>query len=838
MKTEISNQLAEVLQRDAFLLTSHWESGDDSNLVFWWHTPRGPVKQRVSQPAVCFVLQKDVDRLQGHVRSLGWPIQFKEVELTNFHFEPVAACYLPNAFVFRWRSLLEEEGTECWEADIRTTDRYLMERFVYGAGQLQGLFEASVRCEQTDSGTDAVSVNKAAYEVLHGGKVRPSNYRPDLSWVSLDIETNIPRQGEEYRLYSVGLVTAETRAVLINLEYGAQALPQDQLASHQIEMFPNEVALLQALNRRLAMLDKDLILGWNLVQFDIQVLANLYKRHALPMSWGRDGSAVRLRVMQPQQDRLQVHIPGRVALDGIDVLRAAGYDFESFSLQSVATDFLGEGKLLTGSDLGEDIQRLYRENLLQFAAYNLQDCDLVWRIFERADLLAFAIERSAMTGLTMNRMGGSVAAFENLYLPRLHRSGFVAPNRGEGYDEQKSPGGFVMDSRPGLFEHVLVLDFKSLYPSIIRTFKIDPMGLVYGLRMPEGLSKPNDQWVEGFFGGRFDQSKHILPDLIRQLGEWREAAKCSGNQSLSQAIKIIMASCYGVLGSPGCRFHDTRLSASITKRGHEIILRSEDWIRQQGHEVIYGDTDSVFVLVANPVSDVEADALGNNLAKGLNDWWQYSLQREFSIQSWLEIEYETHYRRFFMPSLRGEESGSKKRYAGLIRNVEGEPQMVFKGLESVRSDWTPLARQFQAELYRRVFLNIPYQDWVQQQVEQLLQGGCDDLLVYRKRLRQPLAAYERQIPPHARAAQRLDRWRQQQGLRPRFQHRGGWIDYRISVNGPEPVEQVAELGCHLPLSPPDYGHYLEKQLIPIAEALFQYTGDSVEELLGRQGSLF
>ncbi|EOB9805749.1 DNA polymerase domain-containing protein, partial [Salmonella enterica subsp. enterica serovar Bareilly] len=76
------------------------------------------------------------------------------------------------------------------------------------------------------------------------------------------------------------------------------------------------------------------------------------------------------------------------------------------------------------------------------------------------------------------------AAFTHLYLPRMHRVGFVAPNQGD-LPEEASPGGFVMDSRPGLYDSVLVLDYKSLYPSIIRTFLIDPVGLIEGLRQPD-----------------------------------------------------------------------------------------------------------------------------------------------------------------------------------------------------------------------------------------------------------------------------------------------------------------------------------------------------------------
>src|ERR1700756_6018103 len=101
--------------------------------------------------------------------------------------------------------------------------------------------------------------------------------------------------------------------------------------------------------------------------------------------------------------------------------------------------------------------------------------------------MAFLLDRTAVTGLPVARSGGSVAAFTHLYMPRMHRQGYVAPNLGD-VAGAASPGGFVMDSRPGLYDSVLVLDYKSLYPSIIRTFLIDPVGLVDGLRDPSDES--------------------------------------------------------------------------------------------------------------------------------------------------------------------------------------------------------------------------------------------------------------------------------------------------------------------------------------------------------------
>ena len=807
---------------DVFLLTSRWfddDSGRTTTLEFWWHSPLGVIRQRLAQQAVCFIKSADQPAAERMLATLGWPIRLRSLTMQTFAGEPVSACYLPGGYLQRWRQLLAEQGIVCHEADVRLADRYLMERFVYGAAQLH--WQPPVLSDE------ATTASEARFMDCAEGRLTPGGYRPQLRWLSLDIETSIPKLGEEIALFSVGLVADGIRQVLVVDEHGAGAGQRADMVR-----FATEAALLQYLNRWLRAVDPDVIIGWNLVQFDLEVLVRKYRQHAVPMLWGRDDEPLRCWQRRDLPGRIQVAMNGRLALDGIELLRAASYSFESFALDDVARQLLDDGKLITGSERGQGIADAYRHDLLAFADYNLQDCDLVWRIFEHTRLLAFAIERSLMTGLSLDRMGGSVAAFENLYLPRLHRAGRVAPNIGEGYQAEKSPGGYVMDSRPGLFEHVLVLDFKSLYPSIIRTFCIDPLGLV------KSVSAPQEVQVPGFFGAAFHKEQHLLPDLIRQLGERRDQAKREGNKPLAQAIKVIMASCYGVLGSEGCRFHDTRLSASITKRGHQIILDSSDWIRQQGYEVIYGDTDSVFVWLGRTVSDEEADAIGNQLMQGLNQWWQARLQRLYGISSYLEMEYETHYRRFFMPAIRGADTGSKKRYAGLILDAHGAPQMVFKGLEAVRTDWTPLARQFQQELYRRIFLQQPWQDWFRQQVSSLLAGELDHLLVYRKRLRRPLADYQRQIPPHARAAAGLDQWRARHGLPPRYQQQGGWIAYRMSPSGPEPLVDEAS-GCPpYPLSAVDYRHYLEKQLRPVVEAIFQFTGDDPDTWLDGQGSLF
>jgi DNA polymerase-2 len=414
----------------------------------------------------------------------------------------------------------------------------------------------------------------------------------------------------------------------------------------------------------------------------------------------------------------------------------------------------------------------------------------------------------------------------------LHRNGYVAPNYGEGFSDIKSPGGFVMDSRPGLYDSILVLDFKSLYPSIMRTFKIDPMGLIEGL-------KDSDMSIEGFNGGQFSREKHCLPDLVTMLGEQRDQAKKDNNHHLAQAIKIIMSSFYGVLGSDGCRFFDMRLSSSITERSHEIIQRSGQWIKTQGYDVIYGDTDSVFVWLKEKKTQAQADVIGQQLSQDLNRWWTHTIQQEHQLDSKLEIEYETHYQRFFMPSIRGAETGSKKRYAGTVHTLAAsgkeEVETVFKGLEAVRSDWTPLARQFQKQLFERVFSEQSFKEWMKVEVLALMAGEQDEQLIYRKRLRRPLAEYQRNIPPHAKAAAVLELWRQQQGLPLLYQDRGGWIQYLMTTNGPQPLAVFESANGSLQI---DYQHYLEKQLAPVCDGLLALYDTSFAEICGQQMSLF
>ena len=727
--------------------------------------------------------------------------ELRPLALSDFQHRPVLGLYC-----IQYRQLqklarrLREHGVDVYESDVRPPERYLMERFITAPVQF--------------SGTQGVGEKGP---LLDGQLKSVSHYRPQLRLASLDIETTA--YGE---LYSIALEGCGQRQVYMLGPPNGSDGPLD-FDLHYCDSHPQ---MLERLNQWIERHDPDAIIGWNLVQFDLRVLRKHAERHHMALRFGRDGSEMEWREHGGKQHFFAA-AAGRLIIDGIEALKSATWSFSSFSLEHVSQTLLGEGKSIDNPyQRMAEIDRRFAEDKPALARYNLKDCELVTRIFARTELLTFLLERASVTGLAVDRSGGSVAAFEHLYMPMMHRQGYVAPNLGdvEGGD---SPGGFVMDSQSGLYDSVLVLDYKSLYPSIIRTFLIDPVGLVVGTRHRD--AEPDGATVAGFRGARFSRSQHCLPAIVKQISDGRDAAKREHNKPLSQALKIIMNAFYGVLGSTGCRFFDPRLASSITLRGHEIMHHTRRLIEEQGYQVIYGDTDSTFVWLRHAHGEEDASRIGRALVAHVNQWFERHLREQFGLANALELQFETHYRRFLMPTIRGSEEGSKKRYAGLVGKPDGSEEMVYKGLETVRSDWTPLAQQFQQELYWRIFKRQPYQDYVRDYAVRTASGQFDDLLVYRKRLRRPLDDYERNVPPHVRAARVADDFNRLQG-RPLQYQSGGWIRYVMTVAGPEPLETQR--------SPIDYDHYLTRQLQPVADAILPFVGDDFAALTSRQQTLF
>jgi DNA polymerase II len=789
----IYHQLGFLLTRQSRDVAGH------AQVEYWLATENGPMRLLLDGELLCFYFSaRDKDRALELFRQHHIHGRLRTSLLNTFQHELVlACCFQTLAAYHRAAELLRLHQITLYESDLRFADVCLMQRFITAGMRFSGHYR-----------------QRAGYREVKLTQLESADVTPHFRVLSLDVECAM--DGE---LYSVALLQREPdgREVTHVIMVGA-AQPSEM----NIEWVTDEYALLLALERWLLRHDPDIIIGWNVVNFDFRLLLRRAEIHQHPLRWGRGQSLMRWRPSRMDDQQGQLILPGRMVIDGIEALKSATFRFDRFGLEFVAQELLGRGKAIHDpDDRIAEIVRLFHHDKPALAHYNLEDCRLVIEIFDKCHLLSFLCLRSQLTGLELDRYGGSVAAFTNLYIPRLHQAGYVAPNLPQGAIAT-SPGGYVMNSLPGFYHDVLVLDFKSLYPSIIRTFHIDPLALVHGLQEPE------DETIPGYVGGRFSRQHHILPGLIDHLWQAREQAKKEHDQPRSQAIKILMNAFYGVMGSVGCRFFDPRLASGITMRGHWIMQESRLFIESQGYTVIYGDTDSIFVWLKNRVSAEKAQHLGSDLVLKINQWWKDKIQTEFQLKSCLELQFERHYHRFLMPTLRGTELGSKKRYAGLCR-VNGQDKLIFKGMETVRSDWTELAKIFQTGLYERIFQEQDPRDFIREMIDKTLRGELDECLVYRKRLRRKLNDYDKTQPPHVKAARLADQIRQKRGLAPRYQHRG-WIEYVITTQGAEPVAYQQH--------PLDYQHYIDKQLKPVADAILPHIHLQFDQIVNTQLSLF
>ncbi|PKI07445.1 DNA polymerase II, partial [Shewanella sp. 11B5] len=467
-------------------------------LQYYIKTVEGPVLAELyHSEVICFCRQQDVDQLS---QKVGFALKAETISLMSFAHEPISALYLKSNTQLKLLGRIASDiGITLFEADIRPEQRYLIERFIALDIECSGNFQASNPAPTIP----LLSINRA--------RKMPSNELVDipLKMASLDFECSFT--GE---LYSVGLYGTDYQCVFMVGE------PQAQCHDF-IVWVKNEIELIHHLIAWFSDYDPDIIIGWAVVTFD---LALLFKRCALlniPLLIGRGNTELSWKVADKYRPET-LSLPGRVVLDGIDWLKAAFYQFDSFSLESVSRQLLSEGKAIDHvENRGQEITHLFEQDKNALAFYNITDCRLVWDIFEKTQLLDFAIERAKLTGLEFGRVGASIAAFYHLYLPHLHRSGFVAPAQ-PASQGLESPGGYVMSSIPGYYKDVLVLDFKSLYPSIIRTFLIDPKGLVEGLYARE--VKGDATTVAGYLGAQFSRKSPILPALVASLAEQRELA--------------------------------------------------------------------------------------------------------------------------------------------------------------------------------------------------------------------------------------------------------------------------------------------------------------------------
>jgi DNA polymerase-2 len=722
----------------------------------------------------------------------------EKTKLTNFAGEPVVKISHPsNLEITKLVSFLHEKKTDTYEADIKPHTRFLMDNDIKGHIAISGDYE---KAERVDRIYQEADISKAESTTK-------------LKTLSIDIESDKHLD----KLFCIGLYTEGYKHVFV--------VSKKKIAN--ATSCTDEADCLKKTRDKIIELDPDIITGWNLPDFDFPYLKKKFAEHDMSFDIARDNSQIKIRQSADFFKKSTVTIAGRQVMDGLNMIKdpfikeaptIKNIDIESWTLEDVSQAILGEGKIIKGNNRHERIEKWFHEGDHQeLVNYNLQDCKLAYDILQKTQTLELAMERSSLTGITLDKITASIVAFDSLYIREATKAGLVSPTTRYSSKEESIKGGYVMDSKPGIYNNLLVLDFKSLYPSLIRTYNIDPASYVE-------KPKKGQQVVTAPNGAHFINQDGILPGIITNLHNAREKAKKEKREFASYAIKIIMNSFFGVLANPNCRYFSLEIANAITHSAQATIKLTAKKVEEKGYEVIYADTDAVFINTKIENKD-KANKLGHELRDYINNFYTSYIKDNFKRHSHLEIEFKRHYLYFMIPPIRlkdkesSVEKGSKKRYAG-VTEENGKEQLEIVGLEAIRGDWTDAAQEFQKQLLLHIFHKKEFVKFIKDFVKDLKAGKMDNKLVYRKSIRKSLDEYVKTTPPHVKAARKLDK------------HEGNTIEYLITEDGPEPIQKVKHKI--------DYEHYINKQIAPIANTLLFFFHRTFEDILkeSTQAKLF
>lgn len=690
-------------------------------------------------------------------------------------------------------SAIRSLDIETYESDIKPYYRFIIDKDLLGSIEIIGEYEPSERVDR----------------FYKNPIVKPSSFTPSLKVISLDLESD-----EAGNLFCIGL---------LGENYKKNFLISDQKLNNTINC-KDESDCLEKFKAELLKLDPDIITGWNIADFDFKYLQELFRKHKIQFDIGRTNANIRVKVSDNFFRPSSIDIPGRQVLDGLSLIKdpfiqeapsIKHADFDTYTLEDVAQAILGEGKHLKGKGRHAEIEQLYKNKKDQqkLVDYNLQDCKLAYDILIKTKMLDLAIERSQLTGMPFDKLTASIVAFDSLYIREARKRGLVSPSTEYGKKESKILGGYVKEPKPGIYHNVLVLDFKSLYPSIITTFNIDPASF---------LKKKEKDSIESPNGAYFKNSEGIMPEIIKKLHEAREKAKKEKRELSSYAIKIIMNSFYGCLASQNSRYFDFDLASSITNFAQFIIKLTAKEIEKLGYDVIYSDTDSVFITTN--LDKNKSLKLGKEIQDKINIFYKKYVKDNYNRESYLELQFEKLYLSIMFPSVRMKEDdekskGARKRYAGL-KLKDGKEELEIVGLEAIRGDWTEVAKEFQRELLMKVFHQEEIDKFIKEYIKKILDGKVDKQLIYKKSIRKNLHEYTKTTPPHVKAARKL----------PSLE--SNVIQYYITTDGPEPIQKHTH--------PIDYEHYIKKQIEPIANQILNLFGKNLEDLMksNKQTKLF
>lgn len=365
-------------------------------------------------------------------------------------------------------------------------------------------------------------------------------------------------------------------------------------------------------------------------------------------------------------------------LDDIDMLslyKAEVKGLESYSLENVAR-IEGIGTKIRN-------KRIVDMNRQELMEYNMNDVALMLELEKKYGLIGLRIRIAELVNLPINMLS-PVRIGDTLILRRARELGYVLSNSIRS-QKRNYQGAFVFEPKMrGLVRKVAVFDFESLYPNIIINERID---------------------IPGFNG-------EVLPYIEERLLKLRKEAKNklkeTGDMKYDieqKAYKILANSLYGLFGTEGFRFMDLNKASFITGKGREMLMKASELVNDMGYEIIYGDTDSIFISGWNTQDDlILLEVILNERLK------PYRMKLEYFGDIYMM---------------------AKKRY--IFRKMNGE--MIYKGVEVVRGDWAKLYKEVVERIISMLFMGESLEkirEYLNQIRIDLISGKLDDKLIICK----------------------------------------------------------------------------------------------------------
>ena len=499
----------------------------------------------------------------------------------------------------------------------------------------------------------------------------------------------------------------------------------------------------------------------------------------------------------------------------VSIMGRANVDFFDFSdelqevkvktLENVA-DFLGVMKSekrtqieeIEFSTHWEDPKK--RPTLLRFSSENSRS---VMGIAE--EMLDFAMQLSSLVGLPLDHVGTAAVGFriESFLMREAYKIGELIPKRVE---RPYIPyvGAVVLAPKPGLHENIAVLDFKAMYPNIMITYNVSPdtyvpqsdpepkAGVNIAPEVKHRFRKEPPSFYKEVLSSLITSRDQIRPKLNRLDPKSSEYKVLDARQ---KAVKVITNAAYGYAGWIGARWYVKPVAEAATAWGRHIILSTVDAAKKTGLEVVYSDTDSIFV---------------NNDAEKINN-----LSEKVRKEIGLEIKPDTIYKRILFTE-------AKKKYAGLL--PDGRLDIV--GLEVVRGDWASCAKNVQEKVLEIILKKkAPDEatEYVRQYIAELRRKriAYKDLIIW-KTLAKPVEEYEVKAP-HVEAARLLlnEGWELSMGDK---------VGYVITV-GSGKLYEKAKPYFLTSYDKVDVEYYVTNQVVPAASRILTMFNIPEDRLL-------